>query len=197
MLRPLSSASRCQAMPAYTPTLLQHVNLAVPNGSLHLATEFYGTVIGFASDEVPSLQRDSLLWCVSHPYLPDKQVQNRPRSSAGMRMVAIDLCQIHVAFERGGNHPHPTSSRHPCFTVPSLDALAELQNRIWAHHRAGSAAAALECDEPGEENSGSKVSHSVTKSRLIDRDRSIPLVSLPAITPATALNSRCIRCSGP
>lgn len=49
-------------MPPYTPTLLQHINLAVPAGTLQLATEFYGGVIGFASDPVPQLQRDSLLW---------------------------------------------------------------------------------------------------------------------------------------
>lgn len=49
-------------MPSYTPNLLQHINLTVPSGSLGLATEFYGEVIGFASDQVPALQRDSLLW---------------------------------------------------------------------------------------------------------------------------------------
>jgi len=49
-------------MPAYTPTQLQHINLPVPTGTLGLATEFYGDVLGFASDPVPELQRDSLLW---------------------------------------------------------------------------------------------------------------------------------------
>jgi hypothetical protein len=49
-------------MAPYTPTLLQHVNLAVPPGTLELATQFYGGVIGFGSDPVPHLQRDSLLW---------------------------------------------------------------------------------------------------------------------------------------
>ena len=50
------------AMAPYTPTLLQHVNLAVPVGTLDLATQFYGGVIGFGSDPVPQLQRESLLW---------------------------------------------------------------------------------------------------------------------------------------
>jgi hypothetical protein len=49
-------------MASYAPTLLQHVNLPVPDGTLGLATEFYGEVIGFESDPVPQLQRDSLLW---------------------------------------------------------------------------------------------------------------------------------------
>ena len=49
-------------MPPYTPTQLQHINLAVPAGTLLLATDFYGQVIGFASDPVPQAQRDSLLW---------------------------------------------------------------------------------------------------------------------------------------
>jgi hypothetical protein len=51
-------------MAPYTPTLLQHINLAVPVGTLNLATQFYGGVIGFGSDPVPHLQRDSLLWQV-------------------------------------------------------------------------------------------------------------------------------------
>jgi hypothetical protein len=50
------------AMAPYTPTLIQHINLAVPVGTLNLATQFYGGVIGFGSDPVPQLQRDSLLW---------------------------------------------------------------------------------------------------------------------------------------
>jgi 4-hydroxyphenylpyruvate dioxygenase-like putative hemolysin len=57
-----STSVLCTTMPSYTPTLLQHINLAVPAGSLGLATEFYGEVIGFASDPVPHAQRDSLLW---------------------------------------------------------------------------------------------------------------------------------------
>jgi hypothetical protein len=41
---------------------LQHVNLCVPEGTLHLAEEFYGGVIGFGTDPVPAAQRDVLRW---------------------------------------------------------------------------------------------------------------------------------------
>jgi 4-hydroxyphenylpyruvate dioxygenase-like putative hemolysin len=51
--------------PSYTPIALQHVNLVVPRGTLHVAKEFYGEVIGFASDPVPQLQKDVLLWYVT------------------------------------------------------------------------------------------------------------------------------------
>ena len=49
-------------MTAYTPIALQHINLTVPRDSLDLATEFYGQVIGFGSDQVPAAQRGVLLW---------------------------------------------------------------------------------------------------------------------------------------
>lgn len=68
------------------------------------------------------------------------------------------MTQIHVAPERGTHAPYPTSSRHPCFTLETPELLAELQQRIWDHHKEGSASAALDCDEPGKDNSGSKVS---------------------------------------
>lgn len=44
------------------PIGLQHVNLSVPAGTLALAQEFYGTVLGLANDAVPQLQKDVLLW---------------------------------------------------------------------------------------------------------------------------------------
>lgn len=44
------------------PIGLQHVNLSVPAGSLPLAQEFYGKVLGLANDTVPHLQKDVLLW---------------------------------------------------------------------------------------------------------------------------------------
>lgn len=47
---------------SYTPIAIQHVNLAIPKGTLELAQEFYGDVIGFKNDQVPQLQRDTLLW---------------------------------------------------------------------------------------------------------------------------------------
>ncbi|ORX39698.1 hypothetical protein BD324DRAFT_648329 [Kockovaella imperatae] len=118
----------------YTPIALQHVNLTVPPGKLQLATEFYGEVIGFHSDPVPALQRDMLLWF---------RIGNGPQ-------------QIHVAFEKDPTHHSTQSSRHPCFQLSSPEALLALQKRIWEHHKSGSQAAALECDEPGKENSGAK-----------------------------------------
>ena len=48
---------------------LQHVNLCVPDGTLHLAEEFYGQVLGFESDPVPQAQRDGLRWYVPDVYL--------------------------------------------------------------------------------------------------------------------------------
>jgi len=73
------------------------------------------------------------------------------------------MVKIHIAPERGTHAPYPSSSRHPCFTLESADLLLELQRRIWQHHKEGSPSAALECDEPGQANSGSKV------SRLFER----------------------------
>lgn len=46
------------------PIGLQHVNLSVPEGSLALAQEFYGDVLGLQNDPVPHLQKDVLLWYV-------------------------------------------------------------------------------------------------------------------------------------
>lgn len=82
--------------------------------------------------------------------------------------------QIHVSFEKGSTEtgpalsdPSPISSRHPCFSLPSQEALTALQERIYEHHIKGVPASAQECDKPGGENSGSKVS----------------LVSLPSSIP--------------
>jgi hypothetical protein len=54
--------SNTHTMASYTPYAIQHINLSVPEGTLHLAEEFYGIVIGFPSDPVPQLQRDTLRW---------------------------------------------------------------------------------------------------------------------------------------
>lgn len=73
--------------------------------------------------------------------------------------------QIHVSFEKGSTEtgpalsdPSPISSRHPCFSLSSQEALTALQERIYEHHIKGVPASAQECDKPGGENSGSKVS---------------------------------------
>ncbi|KAK1927136.1 hypothetical protein DB88DRAFT_537117 [Papiliotrema laurentii] len=115
---------------------LQHVNLCVPKGTLHLAEEFYGQVLGFASDPVPQAQRDGLKWF---------RIGDGPQ-------------QIHIAFEKepGFPSPAPWSSHHPCFALSSGEALLELQKKIWAHHKQGVEASAVACDEPGQANSGSK-----------------------------------------
>lgn len=80
--------------------------------------------------------------------------------------------QIHVSFEKGHSEagpalsgPSPISSRHPCFSLPSQEALSALQERIYQHHIKGVPASAQECDKPGGENSGSKVSHSPSVPR--------------------------------
>ncbi|KIR73519.1 hypothetical protein I310_02190 [Cryptococcus deuterogattii CA1014] len=126
---------------SYTPIAIQHVNLAIPKGTLEQAQEFYGDVIGFKNDPVPQLQRDTLLWF---------RVGDGPQ-------------QIHVSFEKGHSEsgpalsgPSPISSRHPCFSLPSQEALSALQERIYEHHTKGVPASAQECDKPGGENSGSK-----------------------------------------
>ncbi|BEI80883.1 hypothetical protein CcaverHIS002_0200430 [Cutaneotrichosporon cavernicola] len=116
------------------PIGLQHVNLSVAAGTLHLAQEFYGTVLGLANDTVPHLQKDVLLWF---------------RLGAGPQ-------QIHISFERNPLPSVHKSSRHPCFALPTGQALLDLQRRIYEHHAAGGEAAALECDKPGTANSGSK-----------------------------------------
>jgi hypothetical protein len=54
--------------------------------------------------------------------------------------------------------PQLPSSRHPCFALTSAADLVDLQKKIWAHYKEGSKAGCLECDEPGQENTGSKVS---------------------------------------
>lgn len=80
--------------------------------------------------------------------------------------------QIHVSFEKGHSEAGPAlsgptaiSSRHPCFSLPSQEALSALQERIYQHHIKGVPASAQECDKPGGENSGSKVSHSPSVPR--------------------------------
>ncbi|WWC67581.1 uncharacterized protein I206_101491 [Kwoniella pini CBS 10737] len=121
-------------MAPWTPTLLQHVNLPVPKGTLHLAQEFYGSVIGFENDTVPQLQKDILLWF---------RIGDGPQ-------------QIHVAFENLSPDAEILSSRHPCFQLPSQEALLQLQQKIYEHKESGAKSAARSCDQPGGENSGSK-----------------------------------------
>lgn len=43
-------------------TGIAHVNLTVPEGTLELAAEFYGTTLGMTRVPVPVLQKDRLAW---------------------------------------------------------------------------------------------------------------------------------------
>ncbi|WRT65117.1 uncharacterized protein IL334_002059 [Kwoniella shivajii] len=121
-------------MAPYTPVLLQHVNLPVPKGTLQLAQEFYGEVIGFENDPVPQAQKEILLWF---------RIGDGPQ-------------QIHVAFEGVSPESKILSSRHPCFQLSSPETLVALQRRIYEHMQSKADSAAMSCDSPGEENSGAK-----------------------------------------
>ncbi|KAJ9292769.1 hypothetical protein DTO271G3_8468 [Paecilomyces variotii] len=112
-------------------TALAHVNLLVPPGTLDQANEFYAGTLGLISTPVPQLQKGTLAW---FNILPDGSQQ------------------VHIAF--GTNEPN--SSRHPCFRVGSLEALQQLQKRVWEHHVRGGSAAPLAVDKPGEKDSGAQ-----------------------------------------
>ncbi len=120
-------------------TGIAHVNLVVPRDSLDAAHAFYGDTLGFTAATVPVLQRGTLAWF------------NINDSSTGQ-----PLQQVHIAFGRDADFDGvaTTSSRHPCFRLASPEALAALQQRIWAHFKAGRAGAPRACDEPGGEVSG-------------------------------------------
>lgn len=77
--------------------------------------------------------------------------------------------QIHIAFPRSSSELSDTSTRrHACFRLASLNALEELQKRIWGHYCARTGgrigvegseekrrdSAPMEADEPGQQNSG-------------------------------------------
>lgn len=117
---------------SFSPYAIQHVNLSVPEGTLAAAEEFYGDVLGFASDPVPSLQRESLRWF---------RVGNTGQ-------------QVHISFDTPGDGK---TRSHPCFALRSKEALFELQTRIWDFYKEGGKAAPMAADEPGKENSGAKV----------------------------------------
>ncbi|CAK7235088.1 hypothetical protein SBRCBS47491_009173 [Sporothrix bragantina] len=117
---------------------IAHVNLVVPRDTLDAAHAFYGETLGFVSVPVPALQRGTLAWF---------NIGDGPHPQ-----------QVHIAFGREFDFTGEatSSSRHPCFQVPSAEALLALQKRVWAHHEAGGAGAPKACDQPGEESSGAK-----------------------------------------
>lgn len=64
---------------------------------------------------------------------------------------------MHLAYEYSTSETLAhTSRRHPCFKVASTEALKQLQERVWAHHKQGVASSPKACDQPGEENSGAE-----------------------------------------
>jgi catechol 2,3-dioxygenase-like lactoylglutathione lyase family enzyme len=109
---------------------IAHINLIVPKGTLELANEFYGNTLGLTPRQVPSKQQGELAWF--------------DIGSSGQ--------QVHVAF----GPEEVESRRHPCFQVPSAEALLNLQTRIYEHYSKGDKSAPRQADQPGQENSGSK-----------------------------------------
>ncbi|WWD19472.1 hypothetical protein CI109_103932 [Kwoniella shandongensis] len=114
---------------------IAHINLTVPEGSLHLADAFYRDTLGLEKTEVPKAQQGTLAWYNI--------------SSSGQ--------QIHVSHPTSPSELlQPTSRQHPCFRLASPEALRELQKRIWEHYKRGGDSAPKDADEPGAENSGAK-----------------------------------------
>lgn len=150
---------------SFSPYRIQHVNLSVPVGTLEQAEEFYGTVLGFAPDPVPQLQRDSLRWF----------------------RVGDTGQQVHVSFDE----PNSGKTRcHPCFALRDGEALLELQKRIWDAFQKGGKAAPMAADEPGKENSGAKVRLQCERG-LTARGSSIPPASSVGTMQATDSSSVC------
>lgn len=112
-------------------TGLAHINLIVPEGSLPLANDFYGSTLGLTPRPVPQLQKDRLAWF--------------DIGSSGQ--------QVHIAH----GPVEKDSSRHPCFKLESPEKLVELQRRVWRHFEQGNESAPKAADKPGEVNSGESV----------------------------------------
>ena len=109
---------------------LAHVNLVVPEGSLDLANEFYGEILGLKPRPVPELQRGQLAWFD----------------------IGESGQQVHIAY----GPDEKESKRHPCFALPSAEALYDLQTKIWEHHQRGGKSAPRQADEPGKQNTGAQ-----------------------------------------
>lgn len=127
-----------------TPWIVQiaHINLTVPQGTLHLADEFYAGTLGLTKVPVPQLQRDTLAWY----NLPSEPNSGYPPQ------------QIHIAFPRDDAElALADARRHPCFKLASPEALQQLQARIHDHHVRGDQSAPKEADKPGEMNSGGEI----------------------------------------
>lgn len=112
-------------------TGIHHINLVVPQGTLHLAREFYANTLGLAPRPVPQLQRETLAWFD----------------------IGTSGQQVHVAFGKPHDFEH-ASSQHPCFKVGTAEDLMVLRQKVWQHFERGGEAAPKEADKPGEKNSG-------------------------------------------
>jgi hypothetical protein len=110
---------------------IAHVNLTVPEDKLHLASEFYGTTLGLTPRAVPQHQRGRLAWFD----------------------IGTSGQQVHVAPGPASDF-ETASKRHPCFKLESVEALVQIQRRIWEHFERGGDAAPKAADQPGERNSG-------------------------------------------
>lgn len=110
---------------------IAHVNLTVPEDTLHLASEFYGTTLGLTPRAVPQHQRGRLVWFD----------------------IGTSGQQVHIAPGPASDF-QTASGRHPCFKLESGEALVQIQRRIWVHFERGGDAAPQAADRPGERNSG-------------------------------------------
>lgn len=118
-------------------TGIAHINLIVPEGSLPLAKEFYGGTLGLKPRPVPSKQQGTLAWFD----------------------IGDSGQQVHIAF----GPVEVESRRHPCFQLPSPEALVALQRKIWDHYLRKDQSAPRQADEPGNVNSGSQGSEYPTR----------------------------------
>lgn len=110
-------------------TGIAHVNLSIPPGTLPQAESFYGQTLGLTPRAVPVAQKGTLAWF--------------DIGSSGQ--------QVHISFQKHDQDTtSPHSSRHPCFKLGSVEALAALQRRILKHLDDGGKDAPMECDALGE-----------------------------------------------
>lgn len=110
-------------------TGLHHINITIPDDTLELAKNFYAGTLGLTLRPVPAAQVHEIIWL--------------DIGSSGQ--------QVHISLPKYvGDTAPPDSSRHPCFKVGSLEALIELQKRIYSHWLRGGDDAPLSADAVGE-----------------------------------------------
>lgn len=110
-------------------TGLHHINITIPDGTLGLANSFYVETLGLTSRPVPAAQVHEIAWFD----------------------IGESGQQVHISLPKHNNDTiRADSSRHPCFRVGSLEALFELQKRIYGHWQRGGDDAPLEADAIGE-----------------------------------------------